>query len=235
MAVGAAEAAATRRWGLGEVAIGLTPTILSAILYLATLGSDEPEADLTVGALLASSLFLWVFLIGMPLFATTVKGEGPVRDLGLRFRWIDLAAFPLGAALQAVVVPALYWPILELLDRSESDVENEARQLVDSASGPGILLLVLVVAIGAPFAEELFYRGLLLRAVEKRWTLVAGAVVATLVFALAHLQGIQLPALLLFGAVASYLAARTGRLGPSILCHVGFNAWTLFVLLVLDP
>ena len=138
-------------------------------------------------------------------------------------------------ALQAVVVPLLYWPLLELLDRSEGDVENEARELVDAASGPGVLVLVLVVAIGAPFAEELFYRGLLLRAVEKRWTLVAGGIAATVVFALAHLQGIQLPALLVFGAVASYLAVRTGRLGPSILCHVGFNSWTLFLLLVLDP
>ena len=226
---------APRRWGLGDVAIGLTPTILSAVIYLATLGSDEPDAEVTVGALVASSLFLWTFLVGVPVFATKVKGGGPARDLGLRFEWADLAAFPLGVALQAIAVPALYYPLLKLLDRDESDVENEARQLVESASGPGILLLVLVVGLGAPFAEELFYRGLLLRAVEKRWTLAAGAVVAAVVFSLAHLQGIQLPALLLFGAVASYLAARTGRLGPSILCHVGFNAWTLFLLLVIDP
>jgi membrane protease YdiL (CAAX protease family) len=226
---------APRRWGLGEVVLGLAPTILSAVVYLATLGSDEPDAEVTIGALVFSSLFLWLFLVGVPLWATTTKGGGPVRDLGLRFRWADLAAFPLGVVLQAIVVPALYWPLLELLDRTEGDVENEARELVDAATGPGILVLVLVVAFGAPFAEELFYRGLLLRAVEKRWTLAAGAVAATVVFALAHLQGIQLPALLLFGAVSSYLAVRTGRLGPSILCHVGFNSWTLFVLLVIDP
>jgi membrane protease YdiL (CAAX protease family) len=54
------------------------------------------------------------------------------------------------------------------------------------------------------------------------------------VFGLAHFQGIQLPALLLFGGVAALLAVRTGRLGPAILCHVGFNAWTVFQLLVID-
>ena len=227
--------AAPRRWGLGDVAIGLVPTVLSAVAYLGTIGRDEPDPAPTIAGLVVGSLFLWAFLIGVPLVATSRKGGGPARDLGLRFRWIDLAAFPLGCALQALVIPALYWPILEILDRSDGDVENEARELVDAASGPGVLALVLVVAVGAPFAEELFYRGLLLRAVEKRWTLAAGAVAATVVFALAHLQGIQLPALLLFGAVATYLAARTGRLGPSILCHVGFNAWTLFLLLVVDP
>ena len=226
---------AARRWGLGEVAIGMAPTVVGAIGFLATLGSDEPDAEVTVGALAATSIFLWFFLIGAPLYATTRKGGGPARDLGLRFRWADLAAFPLGVALQAVVIPLLYWPLLRILDRDASDVENEARELVDSAQGPGILLLVLVVAVGAPFAEELFYRGLLLRAVEKRWSVAAGAVAATVVFALAHLQGIQLPALLLFGGVATYLAVRTGRLGPAILCHMGFNAWTLFLLLVVDP
>jgi membrane protease YdiL (CAAX protease family) len=225
---------APRRWGLGDVAVGLIPTAVAALGYLATVGSDEPDPAPTLGGLVVGSLFLWIFIVGVPLIATTRKGQGPVRDLGLRFRWVDLAAFPLGCVLQAVVIPLLYWPLLELLDRRSGDVEHEARELVDAASGPGILLLVLVVAIGAPVAEELFYRGLLLRSVEKRWTLAVGAVVATVVFALAHLQGIQLPALLVFGGVASYLAARTGRLGPSILCHAGFNAWTLFFMLVVD-
>lgn len=220
---------------MGDVAVGLVPTLLGAFSFLAALGADEgDEVEVTVGLLVANSLVLWAFLVGVPLFATTRKGRGPVRDLGLRFERADLLALPLGVALQAVVVPLLYWPLLELLDRSTGDVENEARELVDSASGAGILVLVLVVAVGAPLAEEIFYRGLLLRAVEKRWSLVAGAVASTVVFGLAHLQGIQLPALLLFGAVAAALTARTGRLGPAILCHVGFNGWTLFWMLVVD-
>ncbi|HET7718775.1 MAG TPA: CPBP family intramembrane glutamic endopeptidase, partial [Acidimicrobiales bacterium] len=121
-----------------------------------------------------------------------------------------------------------------ILDQGADDVSNEARELVDAASGGGILVLVLVVCIGAPFAEELFFRGLLLRSVEKRWSMPVAAVASVLVFGLTHFQGIQLPALLLFGAVATLLVARTGRLGPAILCHVGFNAWTVFLLLVLD-
>lgn len=232
-----ADTAAPRRWGLGDVAIGLLPTILSIVGLLATLGSDDRDAAdeaITLGALVASSVFLWCFLVGVPVFATRVKGNGVVRDLRLRFERSDLLGFPIGVLLQAVVVPALYYPLLRVLDRTSGDVENEARELVASASGAGILVLVLVVGIGAPIAEELFYRGLLLRSVEKRWGVPAAVVAATVVFALAHLQGIQLPALLLFGFVASVLAVRTGRLGMSILCHMGFNCWTLFLLLVLD-
>ena len=209
------------------------PFYLSAAVALG--GGGDTDVDITMGALVASSIFGWLFLAGVPWFATTTKGNGPFVDLGLRFRRADLAAFPLGVALQAVVIPLLYWPLLELLDRTTDDVSEEARQLTDAASGPGgVLLLVLIVCVGAPVAEELFYRGLVLRAVEKRFSLVAAAVAATVVFGLAHFQGIQLPALLVFGAVATALAVRSGRLGPAILCHAGFNAWTVFQLLVLD-
>jgi membrane protease YdiL (CAAX protease family) len=218
------------------VAVGLIPFAISGLSLLATTGGDNGnDDDVTIGTLVAASVFGWLFLIGVPVFATRLKGNGPVRDLRLRFAPVDVAAFPLGVALQAIAVPLLYWPILRLLDQTPDDVSAEARELTDAASGGGIAVLILVVCVGAPFAEELFYRGLLLRAVEKRWDLRAAVIASTVVFALAHFQGIQLPALLMFGLVASLLAARTGRLGPAMLCHAGFNAWTLFELLVLDP
>ena len=157
-----------------------------------------------------------------------------MADLHLRFAPVDAAAFVLGVALQAIVVPALYWPIFRLTDVSSDDVSGDAQELVDAASGAGIAVLVLVVCVGAPFAEELFFRGLLLRAVDKRWGIGTAFVASTLVFAATHFQGIQFPALVVFGAVVSFLVVRTGRLGTAILCHAGFNAWTVFHLLVID-
>jgi len=122
-----------------------------------------------------------------------------------------------------------------LLDKTTDDVSSEARELVDSASGAGVLVLVLIVCVGAPIAEELFYRGLVLRSVERRWSTPVAVVASTVLFGVVHLQGLQLPALLLIGAVLALLTVRSDRLGPAILCHSGFNACTLFVLLVLDP
>lgn len=222
------------RWGLGDVAVGLIPF---ALVALTLLGGDDDGADteITIGALVANSVLLWLFLVGVPMFATRVKGRGPVRDLGLRFAPSDAGAFALGAAIQALVVPALYWPIFRLSDVSTDDVSSDARELVDSASGAGIAVLVLVVCVGAPFAEELFFRGLMLRALDRRWGVGVALVVSSVVFAASHLQGIQFPALLVFGAVAGVLAVRSGRLGPAIACHAGFNAWTVLQLLVIDP
>lgn len=198
-------------------------------------GGSDDDVEVTIGALVLNAVILWSFLIAVPVVATRLKGRGPVADLGFRARPADALAFLLGVALQAVAVPALYWPIFRLSDLTDDDVAESARELVDAAQGPGIAVLVLVVCVGAPLAEELFFRGLVLRALEKRWTPAVALVVSTLVFAASHFQGVQFPALVLFGAVAGYLAARTGRLGPAVLCHAGFNAWTVFHLLVLDP
>jgi membrane protease YdiL (CAAX protease family) len=221
---------------LGDVAVGLLPFALIGLTLLASAGSDDDGSDtaITIGALVVNALILWVFLIGVPAFATTRKGNGLVHDLGLRFAPSDGAWFALGVFVQAVVVPALYWPILRLTDVTTDDVSSEAQELVDAASGPGIAVLVLVVCVGAPFAEELFFRGLLLRATERRFGLGVAVVASSVIFAVTHYQGIQLPALLLFGAVASVVAVRTGRVGAAIALHAGFNAWTLVQLLVLD-
>lgn len=224
----------TPRWGLGDAAVGLLPFAVVALALLASGGGDD-TGEVSIGALVANSLVLWMFLVGVPLFATRLKGRGPVADLGLRFAPADLGAFALGLALQAVAIRLLYWPIFRLSDLDADDVSESARELIDAAGGAGIAVLVLVVCVGAPFAEELFFRGLLLRAAERRWGIGVALVVSTLVFAASHFQGVQFPALVLFGAVAGYLAVRTGRLGTAILCHAGFNAWTVFELLVLNP
>ena len=65
----------------------------------------------------------------------------------------------------------------------------------------------------APVVEELFYRGLWFRAAERRWGTVIGVVVSAVVFGLMHLQPIDTPALIAFGLVTGWLAARYRRIG----------------------
>ena len=94
------------------------------------------------------------------------------------------------------------------------------------------MLLVLIVGVGAPIIEEIFYRGLCQGALLKRGMHPAVAILITaVVFGLSHGELLQLPALVLFGAVAGWLAHRTGRLGPGIAAHVAFNMVTVIALL----
>ncbi|HJR24137.1 MAG TPA: CPBP family intramembrane glutamic endopeptidase [Acidimicrobiales bacterium] len=230
-----------RRWGLGDVlagmAIGLAVSqVVLSIVLAATDRSVDQVDELPLSLVLLSQAGLWVGLLGVPWYATRRKGGGLVADLDLRARWRDLwVGGSLGAALQLVALPLLYWPLLELLDKTSTDLEEPARELTDRADGAiGVVLLFLIVGIGAPIVEEVFYRGLMLGALRKRG-LSAGVSVAitAVVFGLSHAQLLQLPALALFGAVAGALVVRHGRLGPAIAAHVAFNMVTVIALLAL--
>lgn len=225
-------------WGLGDVLLGFAFGLLGAqlaitLILTATDRSVDEVDDLPLSLVALSQLGLWVGLFGIPAVVTRIKGRGLVADLGLRVRGRDLWRGGLvGALLQLVALPLLYLPLLELLGKSTSDLEGPARSMTDRADGPlGVALLVLIVGIGAPIVEEVFYRGLFLSALERAMSPLAALALSSVVFGAVHLQPLQFPALVMFGAVAALLVQRTGRLGPAVAAHVGFNMTTVVVLL----
>jgi uncharacterized protein len=125
----------------------------------------------------------------------------------------------------------LYAPVFELFNLSSEDLEEPARGLTDRATDPlGVVLLVLIVGIGAPIVEELFYRGLLLRSLERRFGQAWAVAGSGLLFGATHFQPLQFPALALLGVILALLVLRTGRLGPAIFAHMAFNLVTVAVL-----
>lgn len=217
------------RWGLGDAWLGLlianAAALIGGVVILAVTantGTDSEELPLNVIALL--QLPLWAGYLTMPLVAARRKGNGVIADFGLRVRpWDVPAGLAIGVLSQVVLVPLVYLPIFQII--GERDVSADARALTDRAEDPfGVALLILVVVVGAPIVEELFFRGLLLRSAERRWGSVWAVIVSSLVFGAVHLQPLQFPALVAVGVVFALLALRTGRLGPSIFAHIGFNA-----------
>ena len=115
-----------------------------------------------------------------------------MRDFGLRGeRWDSL----LGARgrdrrrscilLPAALPAASTW----LFDKSQDDLSEAARELTDRATDPlGVVLLVLIVGIGAPIVEEIFYRGLLQRSLESRFGTWPAIVGSGVIFGASHFQ-----------------------------------------------
>jgi membrane protease YdiL (CAAX protease family) len=230
-----------RRWGLGDVALGFSIGLVGAQLVLAAIlaATDrtvEQVDDLPLSLVAVAQMGLWLGLLGAPVVATRLKGNGLVADLHLRARLADAWRGGLvGVVLQLAVIPLLYWPLLDLLDKRPSDLEGPAREMTDRAVGAvGVVLLVVIVGICAPIIEEIFYRGLFQQALRKRGLPPAAAIgINATVFGLSHGQLLQLPALILFGVAAGILTHRSGRLGPAIAAHVAFNMVTVVSLLVL--
>ncbi|HEX2192150.1 MAG TPA: CPBP family intramembrane glutamic endopeptidase [Acidimicrobiales bacterium] len=218
-------------WGLGDAAagagLGFFASAVVASVWMAVTGADTES----LGVLAAGQVGLWIGLLGWPLVASRTKGSGSlVTDFGLRARPLDSLALLLGVVCQVVVIPLLYLLVEALA--GDLDVEAPARELADRAHGAGFVVLALLVVIGAPVVEELFFRGLVLRAAERRLGTAWALAISSLAFAASHFQLVQFPGLAVVGLVFGILAVRTGRLGASIAAHVAFNA-TAVISLVL--
>lgn len=222
--------ATAHRWGLGDALGGYLTAIVASNVASVVLVLIDPNALTTVTGLVVSSMGLWVGFLGAPVHASRTKGSGRLRlDFGLWQRWFDpLVGLPLGVLAQVVVVPLVYVPIFWII--GERDVSDEARELLGRGNGLSMVALVLVVGIGAPIVEEVFFRGLFQRSAVNRLGRVGGVILVAVAFAATHLQPLQFPGLLVAGLLFGILADRFGRLGPPIWAHIGFNLTTVVVL-----
>lgn len=212
--------------------VAFTFGVFGAAIVLAVSGhTDTEQENLPLWVLAVAQIPSWVGLVAAAAVVSHFYGTGRLKDdYGFRFRLVDLWGVPIGVVVQLVFIRLLY-AALKALGVDTSDLERPARQLTDQAQNRfGVLLLVVVVVVGAPLVEELFFRGLVMRAMGARWSdwLAIGG--SAVLFALIHFQPLQFPGLLLFGVVLGYCAHRTRRLGMSILAHAAFNATTVFLL-----
>ena len=227
------------RWGFVDVVVAFVVAQIASAVGVVVFAAvrdvplDQVTSDeLSIGEIAVLQIPLWLGLLGLPLLSTYRRGNGPVRDLGLRMVTSDAPrGLLIGVACQFVLVPLISLPILLLSDADQEELSAPARELTDKATGVGVLVLALVVVVGAPLAEEVFYRGLLQRTLLRRLSVWPAMIITSVVFGASHFQALQFPALASFGLVLSYLAHRTGRLGLNIWAHVGFNATTVAILL----
>ena len=166
-------------------------------------------------------------LLGAVIVAVRVSGDRFAAAVGLRgFSWIDLVA-GLGVGLVARGLVELVAP----------SVGGGFLGGATDAMAATIVALAGAVLV-TPLIEELFFRGLLQRALGDGLAgagrLVAGVVavlVATAIFTGLHVlaAGEFVPVGLLLGTVAvglgcGFLTLLTGRLAAALIAHVVFNA-----------
>ena len=163
------------------------------------------------------------------------RGTGDLgRDYGLRVgAWWDV---PLGAAVglacQFALIPVLYYPF-EQADRTLSkQLSQPAHRYADAAHAPATAVaLVLLLAVGAPLVEELYFRGLLQRSLLTRMPAAPAIALSSVLFALAHFELAEFAGLAVFGVLLGTMAWKTGRLAPSVSAHMAFNAAAVAVVI----
>ena len=136
----------------------------------------------------------------------------------------------LAGAFSATVAEAIVVAIVRTLT-GPVKVSQDVGDTIKRAHGAEIAAAFVLTVLAVPIVEELFFRGLLLRSLERRLPAAAAVAVSAVVFGLAHYQGdvsaksawTVVAGLFTVGIVLGALAHTFRRLGPGIVAHALFN------------
>jgi membrane protease YdiL (CAAX protease family) len=189
-------------------------------------------------------LGLWIGFIGAPWVASRTQGTGNfVRDLGVRFKPIDLAGIAIGVAGQYVISVG-YNVYQHLSHHNFHNFNAPSQRLTGASHGAGFVVIAVATVLLAPAAEELFFRGLLLKSMVRLFTPLRaiggartlGVVLAVaadgLLFGAAHGEWVQFAGLAFFGIVLAAVSYRTGRLGMNYVAHASFNLVAIIAIAI---
>jgi membrane protease YdiL (CAAX protease family) len=231
-------------WGIGDIFWGLLFTIVAIVVGLFTIPviavlEGTSLNELADGATFSTPMIVIPTLIQQgawvlwPFVVSKWKGLGMASDWGFSFKPIDLA-IGLGVAMIGLAAAGVAGQLVSTLVGLEDDALAENTGILTDAQGsPWLFGILFVVVIGAPFSEELLFRGFILRCISKRFGVWAGGIVSLLIFVLIHfpdsgdLAGIAVlwASILALGLVLTVAAIQTGRLGGAIVAHIIINAF----------
>lgn len=200
--------------------VALMATAVAALLLSAALSEGW--------ALILIGLAFEVSLGGMTLLWVGLRYRGAVPALGLpssRPSRDVLAGLLYGVGLffltVLVVAPVVYTLIRVFTGDPVTPPQQEV--LPENPDSVQVALGGLVVVLGAPVGEELFFRGLLFGALRRRHRFAVAATVSAAVFAVFHVLPLLMPLLFVVGLGLAYVYERRGSLLASMAAHAGFN------------
>ncbi|WNC43900.1 CPBP family glutamic-type intramembrane protease [Thermosynechococcus sp. GLH187] len=135
------------------------------------------------------------------------------------------------AALPLVVVSSL---ISQALLKNQGGGNPLLEIILQSRDYTTFALLYIMVAVMAPFFEEILFRGFFFRSVQSYLPLGTAMGVTGLLFAIAHLNLADLLPLTVLGTVLSYIYWRSHNIGAAMILHSIWNSGSFLGLLLLS-
>ncbi len=226
------------RWGLGDVALGIALFYLASIaVTLAVVALRDGDASTQLngwGIGLIMTINAAVFA-GVPVVTSRVKGTGSLAaDFGFSFRLGDLPRGLAGGFAAAILGATAGALMATFLGQDPTSNTTDAYEV----QGMGQWVAMhLTIGLAVPVAEELFFRGLVLRSFCRRHSVTLAVLASTSLFALLHAGGTTgsmaatLAATFVAGIIyAGLTVGRDMRLGAAIVAHVAMNQAALLAL-----
>jgi len=134
------------------------------------------------------------------------------------------AALTVGLLVGVEVVAIAYGLIAQAVGWRQSLTLSADVATVFGGGGVGLVLSVLLVALVAPIAEELAFRGVILPAIGARWGQWPAILLSAALFAAYHVSLWLFFPMLVLGAALGWLAVARRSLWPAIALHVMYNS-----------
>jgi len=171
-----------------------------------------------------------VLMLAVVWFFAIFRRKSNLRDLGLRYYSIAKTIWYSFLSLLAIFfVSFLYMFLMNSLFGIENP-GSKIEILVGNRSISSNILLV-VVAVIAPFSEEVFFRGFLYSAFKKSWGVNVALLLSSFLFAIVHLELYSFIPLIIIGWLLAYLFEKTKSLLMPIFLHGVYNLILILILL----
>ena len=232
------------RWGLWDIGwttlVVLGMFIADIVIFIVVVwrwptvldGTDLRYDDPVVAwTLVITQGLVMAGLAGWPLIAARFKGDGWRRSFGFVVNGRALLVGGIGGVATFVVLLTL--TVLSSIVLGE-EVDSAAAEVVAGMADVtwAYAVFLVFIAVGAPFVEEISFRGLMWGSIVKRgWSPWVATSISAVAFGLFHFEPLRVVALIAAGFVLGAVRHYAG-LAASMLSHAVVNTIGVVMLLL---
>ena len=193
-----------------------------------------------LGAIFSSWESEFVPLIVAYIFASIQLGALILLGRRRRTTWSEDFSMDSHMLKRAGLAPLIYLAAMPLIGIAASiyhfilrhffGIEPNIQAVIELIGGSSSWIkagYIFLAVLAAPFYEELIFRGTFLPFMVRRFGLVPGIIIVSLLFASIHFNLAAIVPLFLFSVVLCFTYWRTGTLWSSIALHALFNGVTV--------
>ena len=162
-------------------------------------------------------------LLGIGVAAAVCSPEPTGERLGLVRGRMPLWSWPLFALATPVIAVATSL-LLSVFIEDVGDRMRKINEMFGGRNGAAALWAFGTATLVPGFCEELMFRGYAQTRLLKRWSVAAAILFPSTLFAIAHLNPMQVVGVFPLGIWLGIVSWRSGSLWPAVLCHIANNA-----------
>jgi uncharacterized protein len=222
-------------WGVRDILLAMLVSLGGiVVLNFLVIALNATTNNLIEKSGIALTVFVAVqdaMIVGAAILFSLVRYGVGKESLGLKSFSTALGCSMSAALLIASYFVRLLYGVVAMALGYRPSLQDVTNRL--DTQGIGFLASFIAVAIIAPFAEEIVFRGFIYGGLRSRFGVVVATITSTLFFTALHFTIEQFIPLFVLGLFLAWLYEKSGSLYPGIILHAANNAISLLLLALL--